>query len=151
MNFFPVFCSSSWASPLLFPHHPHPCFPFLVSHSLSLPTRVHFYLHSGSPRSAVTSCWVLGCCGWVACRYGPPPTQARLLVSGCRGSASFVVTTSSCVQRRALVPQPLRTWCIYGVYRRSVSRGVDRAQGWPWATARRNLFYLGILMGKNRM
>lgn len=106
------------------------CAPFTVSHShllpdplssphLPFPPRSALCLHSGFPRSAVTSYWAPGCCGWVACGYGPPPTQAWPLVSGCQGSASFVVIISSSAQRPALVPLLPRTWCIYGVYRRS--------------------------------
>jgi hypothetical protein len=118
---------------------PTPCLP---------PPPSAFCFHSGSPRSAATSCWALGCCGWVACGYGPPPTQAWPLVSGCRASASFVVIISSCAQRLALVPLLRRTWCIYDVYRRSVSRGVDRAKGWPRASTRVDPFLFGDSHGK---
>lgn len=146
---------SSPSLPTTFPP-PFFCFPFVVSHSHLLPLPLSFShlpfpppsafcFYSGSPRSAVTSCWALDCCGWVVCGCGPPPTQAWLLVSGCQGSASFVVIISSYAQRLALVPLLPRTWCIYGVYRRSVSRGVDRANGWLWASVRLNHFYLGIL------
>lgn len=37
MNFFPVFCSSPWASPLLFPYHPPPLLS-LPDLSLSFPS-----------------------------------------------------------------------------------------------------------------